>query len=126
MSRIFSHQWSNKKPFTRRVQWYCDAWERGKEDRTKNIRLQFEDELGVFNKVYGDDKITAEQDWKDFRNGKTTLMFLHPHKCTHPDHTDERTCEDRAISCHQDCECWLNKHLALGSIEQFKERFKRS
>lgn len=25
--------------------------------------------------------------------------------CTHPDHTDGETCEDRTISCHKNCIC---------------------
>lgn len=25
--------------------------------------------------------------------------------CTHPDHNEQETCADRAVSCHADCHC---------------------
>jgi len=28
-------------------------------------------------------------------------------KCQHPDHVDGQSCEDRAVACHQGCECCL-------------------
>ena len=39
-------------------------------------------------------------------------------KCTHPDHVDGQSCEDRAVGCHPDCECCMGKPVC-GSCEFF-------
>jgi hypothetical protein len=38
------------------------------------------------------------------------------HKCTHPDHNEHETCEDRAVGCHKDCECCIPKVQPLDDI----------
>lgn len=76
MARVFSHQWSDKKPFTRRVRWYCEPWE-PHGPRDKNIRLQFDDSHGKANRNYGNHKDLADRDWNAFTEGKlTTLQIL--------------------------------------------------
>jgi len=71
---MLSHQWSDKKPFTRRVRWYC----KNLSERDKDIRLKFEDEEGVAHRLYGDDEAAADKDWQAFRDGtlNTTQMRL--------------------------------------------------
>ena len=72
MSRVFSHQWRDKRPFTRRVRWLCASW----TERDKDIRLEFEDQDGVVNRFYGDDKARAEKDYDDFKKGLTSTLSL--------------------------------------------------
>ncbi len=74
MSRTLSHQWSDRKPFTRRVRWY--AANLSEEGRNQNIRLQFEDGTGKYSKTYGDDTDTAKQDYNAFKSGTLTVEIL--------------------------------------------------
>lgn len=30
-------------------------------------------------------------------------------KCTHPDHNDKESCKERAVGCHKDCKCCMEK-----------------
>lgn len=83
MARVNSHSWDNRsemrvkgryRGWTRRLTWYCASW----SVRDKDIRIRFEDELGLANKCYGEDKEAADRDWNDFRNkALTTAMILH-------------------------------------------------
>lgn len=60
-----SKQWTDHKPFTRRVQWLCSSL----EDRDSGIVLKFEDGTGLFRRHYGEDAATAAADWQSFRGG---------------------------------------------------------
>ena len=33
-------------------------------------------------------------------------------KCTHPDHVEGESCEDRAVGCHPNCECCMGNYTA--------------
>lgn len=81
MGRVFSHQWTDKKPFTRRVRWYCLGWR--DEDRKKDIRLEFEDTLGVSHRFFGNNYEAAEKEFEEFKDGKVdTIQLQHREKPT--------------------------------------------
>lgn len=74
MSRVWSHQWSDKKPFTRRLRWYCAGW--SDENRKLDIRIKFDDSEGTQNRFYGNDVVSAEKDWNDFKAGILTTRDI--------------------------------------------------
>ncbi len=40
--------------------------------------------------------------------------------CTHPDHNDQKTCEDRAVGCSSNCVCCLGPTL-FGYVREESE-----
>lgn len=48
------------------------------------------------------------------------------HQCTHPDHTDEVTCEERAVACSPHCECCLGVSAKLDVTRAKEETDKFS
>jgi hypothetical protein len=79
MSRSLSHQWSDKKPFTRRARWYAQTreWDYAKECYVyTDIRLKFEDESGEQSKLYGDNGAEAQADWEAFKEGRLTTEMV--------------------------------------------------
>ena len=38
-------------------------------------------------------------------------------KCTHPDHNDNETCENRAVGCHPDCLCCIVPHPTITNAQ---------
>lgn len=38
--------------------------------------------------------------------------------CTHPDHNENETCEDRAVGCHKDCQCCCPKGNAMFIVSE--------
>lgn len=70
-ARTLSHQWRDRKPFSRRVRWYA-AGLLG-DDRNVNIRLEFTDQTGTANRFYRNDHTRATADWEAFRNGTLTV-----------------------------------------------------
>lgn len=50
-------------------------------------------------------------------------------KCTHPDHVEGESCEDRAVGCHPNCKCCMGKYtsealLIMGAKTDYKNRKK--
>lgn len=50
--------------------------------------------------------------------------------CTHPDHSPDQTCEDRAVSCSKDCVCCMGSlaetvTIAKSEYESLLEDRKR-
>ena len=71
--RVLSRQWTDKKPFSRRVRWYCAGLE--PELRSANIRLEFEDSDGVCHKFYKSNVELANTDWERFKQGIGTIQL---------------------------------------------------
>ncbi len=42
-------------------------------------------------------------------------------KCTHPDHNDQETCEDRAVGCHRKCKCCMGEPMLYELIQEWDE-----
>ena len=43
------------------------------------------------------------------------------HKCTHPDHNDKETCQERAVSCNINCPCCVElKDYKIGQVVSLK------
>ena len=84
MSRSLLKSWDNRRErringrynsWNRRVRWYEDDL---------SIRLCFEDEVGLYNKVYNRklQEAEAELDWKHFRDGEPVTVWLNGMKTT--------------------------------------------
>lgn len=100
--RVLSLQWSDRKPFTRRVRWYCA--ELTPEGRGQDIRLLFDDAEGTANRLYGNDKAAAEADYKAFKTGKaTSAMMRKPRPPARPVSTVQADGVNIAICCDPAC-----------------------
>lgn len=80
-NRVKSHSWDNRQEqrkhgryngWTLRATWYCKNW----DERDKDIRIRFEDQYGLANKSYSDDKASAELDWNAFKNRTLTTASI--------------------------------------------------
>ena len=74
MPRTLSHQWVNRKPFTRRVRWYAAGIE-NKAARETNIKLVFEDAEGEVRLYYDNNPSAAQFDWNRFKGGEPTSVL---------------------------------------------------
>jgi hypothetical protein len=73
--RQLSKQWTDKKPFSRRVRWYAKGLD-SYESRNTDVKLQFVDEFGCVNRYYGNNGAMAECDFNHFKAGTITTVEL--------------------------------------------------
>jgi hypothetical protein len=70
--RTLVKQWTDKKPFTRRVRWYAAGLDA--VNRLVDVKLVFEDEFGLVKRYYANAALASDH-WERFRSGTPALDF---------------------------------------------------